>query len=258
MKKLFFVVLLVGLLLTCWQPVNNYYYEYNYFYGDEEEESEMLDWNESANDCTLETSGTGGGVVGNEELSHDGDDDTYSQTGQGGSGPGEGIWTFTFAGARSIEEFRFKVKGAVSGDPPPSYATMKFEYYDGAWHTLATGVQLTGVATWYEYSVGYLNVTKVRVTGGCYFLGNGPPKQSLSLLYTATADGDVFASGLKVNTSGGMVQIAGETLLPAVHKLRVKKSAAIVGIPLVLITDDWASPIRIYDGSSIKALMKFN
>jgi len=253
--KVIIFILFFTLLFGCNFPINNYFY--NEFIIEEEDSKMAIDWGRSSNDCDLVCTVTGGGFITNCALANDGDDETYSQVNSTEEGAGEGIWTSTFAGPRYIAEFKFKVKGAVSGAPPPPYATVKFEYYDGAWHTLATDVQLTGTATWYNYTAGYTNVTKVRVTAGCYVLFNGPPRQSISFIYTITANGTEIVSGLKIKTDTAIIQIACEPLR-ATHKLRLKKAAAIVGIPLVATTDSWASPIRIYDGSSIKALMKFN
>lgn len=151
-----------------------------------------MDWIESANGCDLVTSVTGVGEVSYGEKAHDGNDDTYSSALPIDFGVGEGIWTFTFVEAKSIDEFKFKVKGYVLG--LIAYSKIKFEYYDGTWHTLEEDVQLAETAAWYTYSAGYENVTKVRVTGGCFLDHASSTRTSGSLLYTASAKEDIEAT----------------------------------------------------------------
>lgn len=62
---------------------------------------------------------------------------------------------------------------------------------------------------------------------------------------------------IHVRTTSGTIKIKREALT-ASHKLRVRVGATTYGIPLVAIDDPDASPIRIYDGSSIKALLKID
>ena len=59
-------------------------------------------------------------------------------------------------------------------------------------------------------------------------------------------------SGLRYRKGDTTYKIACEDL--GAHKLRFRKGAIIVGIPLVATDDSDASPIRIYDGSNVKAL----
>lgn len=61
--------------------------------------------------------------------------------------------------------------------------------------------------------------------------------------------------GLRVNTSAGNVAIGTEDL--GTHKLRVYgNSSTTYGIPLLSTTDSNASALRIFDGTSVKALPK--
>ena len=61
--------------------------------------------------------------------------------------------------------------------------------------------------------------------------------------------------GLRVRQSGATYVIIAKAL-EASHKLRIEKAGTTYGIPLLATNDDYASPIRIYDGSDVKALPK--
>lgn len=59
--------------------------------------------------------------------------------------------------------------------------------------------------------------------------------------------------GVRIKTSSGIIKI-GLQELKASHKLRIRKDSTTYGIPLLDTNDNDASPVRIYDGRSIKAL----
>jgi hypothetical protein len=61
--------------------------------------------------------------------------------------------------------------------------------------------------------------------------------------------------GIRVRTAGGTITIAAETLT-ATHKLRIRKGSTTYGIPLLATTDEYASPVRIYDGATVKSIAK--
>ncbi len=59
--------------------------------------------------------------------------------------------------------------------------------------------------------------------------------------------------GIRVHKAAQTIKI-GVQALEASHKLRIRKGGTTYGIPLLAISDSNASPVRIYDGSAIKAL----
>jgi len=63
--------------------------------------------------------------------------------------------------------------------------------------------------------------------------------------------------GVRVKGSASIIKIAGETLTGS-HKVRFRKGNTTYGIPLVATNDENASPIRVYDGSGVKALRKLS
>jgi len=63
--------------------------------------------------------------------------------------------------------------------------------------------------------------------------------------------------GLRYRHGGSTYKIEAQEL-QSTHKLRIYKDGVIYGIPLVDVSDPNASPIRIYDGSTIKALKKYS
>ncbi len=62
--------------------------------------------------------------------------------------------------------------------------------------------------------------------------------------------------GLRIKSSGGIVTIGAQTLVEDEHKLRIRKGGTTYGIPLITPGGADDSGIRIYDGSSVKALPK--
>jgi len=64
-----------------------------------------------------------------------------------------------------------------------------------------------------------------------------------------------LVDGLKVQTSGGMIELALADV--GTHPLRIRKGATTYGIELVETNDPNASPIRIKLASGIKALRKY-
>ncbi len=66
--------------------------------------------------------------------------------------------------------------------------------------------------------------------------------------------------GFRYYQGGTAKKISAEVLI-ASHKLRIRKGGAVTGatygIPLVATNDSNASPIRIYDGASIKSIKKY-
>ena len=209
------------------------------------------DWALSSGGATLEMTVSGGGAYANQAYVHDGNDTTYSRA-YSTNGGGDVTYTITLPNTRGLTEIKFYVKGIVNGS---AYGNITFSYYDGSWHDLAT-ITAPSSTTWYTYNAGYANVSKIKVYCTTYY-ASGPGYYAEEYIYTITANGEYNDSGLRVQKSGSIVSIAYEPLL-ASHKLRFRKGGTTVGIPLVPTTDSLASPVRIYNGSAIKALMKYS
>lgn len=62
-------------------------------------------------------------------------------------------------------------------------------------------------------------------------------------------------SGMKLNTSGGVITLGSRPLTDP-PKLRYQTSSETLGLCLVDVGDENASPLRVYDGSNIKAIGK--
>jgi len=70
---------------------------------------------------------------------------------------------------------------------------------------------------------------------------------------TVTLNQQTYTNSIKFRTADRTIAIAAETLNES-HKLRLKGNEVVYGVPFVPVTASNASPIRIYDGSNIKAL----
>lgn len=79
---------------------------------------------------------------------------------------------------------------------------------------------------------------------------------SYSRIYEIEALGTAYKDiGIRIQGPNGIIKIGAEDLTPT-HKLRIRKGDTTYGIPLLTTNDPDASPVRIYDGSSVKALPK--
>jgi hypothetical protein len=57
----------------------------------------------------------------------------------------------------------------------------------------------------------------------------------------------------RIQKPSGIVRLGSNVLQPATDKVRAAKNGTIVGVPLVTTDDPDASPLRIYNGSSVMA-----
>ena len=101
------------------------------------------------------------------------------------------------------------------------------------------------------------NVTGIK----CYLYGNiysyeGDRQQQAYLrIYEVYAYRASLSEILRIKNTSATISIGGVAATSA-HKLRIYKGSTVYGIPLVATTHAEASALRIYDGSSVKALQK--
>jgi len=133
-------------------------------------------------------------------------------------------------------------------------------YYGGAWRdvlTIYSGAGANWGKTTDEQTGTWNNVTKIRVTGqgGCF--SSGSPSAATLANYELRAWGppNYIDIGLRIKTSNGIIKIGCKTLEGA-HKLRIRKGGTTYGIPLLATDDASASGVRIFDGSTVKAIKK--
>lgn len=84
--------------------------------------------------------------------------------------------------------------------------------------------------------------------------GTGATGAAGSIIWTFRAAYD--DSGIRYCRNSAAVAIACEDL-KSTHKLRFRKGSVIVGLPLVNVGDENASPWRIHDGTGIKAVARY-
>jgi len=127
-------------------------------------------------------------------------------------------------------------------------------YYGGSWHIVADNIDTGSWAKKTSSQAGdWSNVSKIKLD---IRLGIPSYQSGGHLTYELRAWGPPNYSdiGLRVKTSSGIIKIGTQSLDG--HKLRVRKGDTTYGIPLLATDDAYASPIRIYDGSAVKALPK--
>lgn len=187
------------------------------------------------------------------ENINDNDNSSYAYLGSGGSSEGYRNVGVTLDKARYIEQIKFITKWDGSG-----IWTIGFwlQYYDGSWKTLySQGITqyFTEGKTTRTYSAGYSNVSKIRVRA--YMKGQSPTGAQ-GYIYTEALLGQYYPdSGMRVQGPSGIISIGKDTILTG-HKLRFSKDGSIYAIPLLDPASPYASPLRIYDGSGVKALSK--
>ncbi len=154
-----------------------------------------------------------------------------------------------------------KVEVVSSSDSDASGCTQYkiYLYYNSAWNLVYT-IQNGAAATWAKRTNSQLgtwnNVTKIRVYGYGTALGDEMFPDTAGLnTYELRAWGVVYQDiGFRVRASGSTLKI-GVVALNG-HKLRIRKGATTYGIPLLTPGDSSDSGLRIFDGSSVKALPK--
>jgi len=104
----------------------------------------------------------------------------------------------------------------------------------------------------------WFNVSKIRLTR---YTGESvyPPHMDGDVEYRTfelKAWGNNYVDiGLRYSKGGATYRIGAEAV-DSSHKLRIYKGATVYGLPLIPISDPVATPIRINDGISVKALVK--
>jgi hypothetical protein len=173
--------------------------------------------------------------------------------------------THTFIAKRTITQWKYRVKNThyATGPSASHSGWWKVEYKvnGGAWTTLA--------GSFYTYSGG-------ETGGGSYDSGtitlNVTVEDVTDVRLTSYAQSDCYDGHRSVETNLYEVEAYGASYsdiglrvynhsigvetLESSHKLRVNKAGTIYGIPLLATDDSNATPVRIFDGSAVKALPK--
>ena len=131
-------------------------------------------------------------------------------------------------------------------------------YYSSAWHNVITGTwdsspSGTGLQT-SSSSTGWSDVTKIRLRADGGSASSDRPWTSVHETYELRAWGPPNYSdiGLRIYDGSSVIKIGVQALDG--HALRVRKGDTIYGIPLLATDSADASSLRIFDGSSVKAL----
>lgn len=169
----------------------------------------------------------------------------------------------TLAQTLRIDRVKARVKAYASGGGvDPCGVTVTIAYKSGgSWTNLYTDTQNGGTVSidyTYDNSTGWSNVTDLKIYAyACAYCASEFESADIQAYlydiqawYTSYSD-----SGLRIRKSASTESIGMETLSSS-HKLRFRKGSTTYGIPLVATTDPYATGIRIYDGSAVKALVK--
>jgi len=135
-------------------------------------------------------------------------------------------------------------------------------YYTGTWNEVMSGAwgQQPSTTVTESDSTGWTNVSKIRLRAEGYVGSlSGEPGDSEHKTFELRAWGpkNYLDIGLRVKKPGETIKI-GVKRLGSSHKLRIRKGNISYGIPLLDSDDGDASPIRIYDGSTVKALPRID
>lgn len=184
----------------------------------------------------------------------------------GGSDYREVISEHTFTSARNITSIKYRIYARSSaGGPGGDKSYLMYVQYKsgGTWTDIfrQTGgdgspgevIYDTGTIT---YSTPLSNVTAIKAY--CYAYGSTVEGfvSGDVFIYEIEAFGTAYDDiGIRIKGPSATYKIGTETLT-STHKLRVRKGSMTYGIPLLATTDSDASPVRIYDGSAVKALPK--
>lgn len=224
-----------------------------------------VNWLQHDTDESYSSEGSDGGSSGSEGNTGDQNEDTYYARSYG-CGPSQCpvvhsavVLTVTFSSGHPINklELVFQTNVDVPGSESHGY---KMEVYDGSWHEIDSGSQTSdyGKQKKTKSFTQMNNITKVRMTVQCSGATDWMGGNCTSYMFEIYAWGPSYKDiGLRVRTSSQTIKI-GVMDLESTHKLRIRKNSTTYGIPLVDFSAPEASPVRIYDGSSIKSLPKMD
>lgn len=105
------------------------------------------------------------------------------------------------------------------------------------------------------FTDGWDNVKKIVIYNHAYSISDGFQAVTYSRQYEIQAFGTEYIdTGKRIYAGGETVAIGGETLDG--HKARIYHNGEILGLPMLDLLDNDASPERAYDGIAIKAFPK--
>ena len=175
---------------------------------------------------------------------------TINSTGYSGGGTSaSATYTSSFSSSKIIDSVRYKYN--LSYNWIVSTSMIVSLYYGGSWHTVASHGISSGAHTT-VVNGPWTGVTGIKIYVYIYTTGFG----GFATLTTheCQAKGEKYDDiGIRLYDGSDNIEIGTEAL--SGHKLRIRKGSTTYGIPLVATTSNYATGIRIYDGSDEKALV---
>ena len=165
-------------------------------------------------------------------------------------------------------KYQFYVRGGAHQEDTYAYYCGAYAYVEyqlegsGTWTAIystvyadSQSIKTIDVSTLTTYTSTIENVKKVRcrLQARGYGSGGGAWGEGEAYLYELQAIGEPWVEALRIKKDSGTIVIGGR-VASATDKLRIYKGTSVIGIPLVATNDAIASPIHIYDGTTIKAL----
>lgn len=173
-----------------------------------------------------------------------------------------------FSAPRTVTSIKYRgyVRGYTSGQAGGNWSCLFYvQYlpYGGSWTDIyrysnggggdSEGGIDTGEVT---YSTPLSNVVGIKIYAYGWGQANEGNGQGSAFIYEIEAFGTAYEDiGLRFSNNGTTYKIGGEDATSS-HKLRFYDGSKTWGIPLLATNDSDASPLRIYDGASVKALPK--
>lgn len=182
----------------------------------------------------------------------DDDDGTYAYITVYGGATSKYGWAYfegLFDKARYMKRAHFTYQPYQVGSICQVNVTLM--YYDTGWHTLQSFTYYTsGSKTTKIYSAGYPGTTLLRTAVEIY----AHTDMTVTFrVHELEGFSDVYLdSRFRMRKDGETLKMGCEAL--DTHKLRVRDNGVVRGVPLLSTGNVNASPLRIYDGSSVKAL----
>lgn len=161
-----------------------------------------------------------------------------------------------FASTQDIDKMVTIVKAYIPASGTRTLTYTLEAYYDSAWHTIGSGSLTNMKKTLKTFNnLALTGVTKVKVS-----ISSSITTTTTGWIYCYAYAYELYAyefydKGVRIRDGAATISIGCKSDYTS-YKLRVQKYSTTYGIPLVATDNAVASPVRIYDGSNVKALPK--